>query len=196
METTGSPLAAWENFYLIIGSSAGALVGLQFVVIALIADVKRVGTREADAVDAFGTPTILHFGAVLLLSLIVSAPWPSLSIADVALGITGGIGLGYVLIVIRRARRQTGYQLVMEDWIWHMILPFIAYAGIVTAALTLRRYPLSSLFAVAGAALVLLSVGIHNAWDSVTYIAVYERQQTPAVEPGSDESRDLSADAR
>jgi hypothetical protein len=188
VETTGSPLAAWENFYLIIGSSAGALVGLQFVVIALMADVKRVGKREADALDAFGTPTILHFGAVLLLSLIVSAPWPSLSIADDALGITGAIGLGYVLIVIRRARRQTGYQLVMEDWIWHMVLPFIAYAGIVAAAFTLRRYPLSSLFAVAGAALVLLSVGIHNAWDSVTYIAVYERQQTPAAEPGSEES--------
>ena len=31
-------LAGWENFYVIVGSSAGALIGLQFVVITLIAD--------------------------------------------------------------------------------------------------------------------------------------------------------------
>ena len=30
-------LAGWENFYVIVGSSAGALIGLQFVVVALIA---------------------------------------------------------------------------------------------------------------------------------------------------------------
>lgn len=188
--TTGSLLAAWENFYVILGSSAGALVGLQFVVIALIADTKRAITkRHADAIDAFGTPTIMHFGAVLIVSLILSAPWPSLSLVAVALGISGCVGVGYVGIVIRRARRQTGYQLVMEDRIWHMVLPFIAYGAIVAAAFALRRYAVMSLFTVAGAALLLLCVGIHNAWDSVTYVAVYEPQESGhAVEPGSDES--------
>ena len=34
-----TPLAGWENFYVIVGSSAGALIGLQFVVITLIADM-------------------------------------------------------------------------------------------------------------------------------------------------------------
>jgi hypothetical protein len=190
VETTGSLLAAWENFYVILGSSGGALVGLQFVVVALIADTKRTSTkRQADALDAFGTPTILHFGAVLLVSLIMSAPWPSLSLAAVALGSSGCVGVGYVGIVIRRARRQTGYQLVMEDWMWHMVLPFIAYVAIALAALTLGRHALMSLFAVAGAALLLLCVGIHNAWDGVTYIAVYEPQESShAVEPGSKES--------
>ena len=32
-------LVGWENFYVIVGSSAGALIGLQFVVITLIADM-------------------------------------------------------------------------------------------------------------------------------------------------------------
>src|ERR1035441_4546146 len=32
-------LAGWENCYVIVGSSAGALIGLQFVVIMLIADM-------------------------------------------------------------------------------------------------------------------------------------------------------------
>ena len=30
-------LDGWENFYVIVGSSAGALIGLQFVVLTLIA---------------------------------------------------------------------------------------------------------------------------------------------------------------
>ena len=31
-------LAAWQSFYVIVGSSGGALIGLQFVVMTLIAD--------------------------------------------------------------------------------------------------------------------------------------------------------------
>ena len=37
-----SLLAGWANFYVIVGSSAGALTGLTFVVIALIRDTRRV----------------------------------------------------------------------------------------------------------------------------------------------------------
>jgi len=57
-------LAGWENFYVIVGSSAGALIGLQFVVITLIAEMP-IAQGQAQAGDAFATPTIVHFGAVL-----------------------------------------------------------------------------------------------------------------------------------
>src|SRR5205823_13469555 len=59
--------AEWQNFYVIVGSSAGALIGLQFVVITLIADMP-IGQGAAQAGHAFATPTIVHFGAVLLLA--------------------------------------------------------------------------------------------------------------------------------
>lgn len=39
-EAALSSLKAWESFYVIVGSSAGALTGLQFVVIALIAEAQ------------------------------------------------------------------------------------------------------------------------------------------------------------
>jgi hypothetical protein len=55
----------WESFYVIVGSSAGALTGLQFVVMALIADSWPKGTEKE--VAAFGTPTIVHFCSALLL---------------------------------------------------------------------------------------------------------------------------------
>jgi len=170
-----SPLTAWESFYVIIGSSAAALTGLQFVVIVLSAEVNAVGSGTT--VRAFGTPTIVHFCAVLLISAIQSAPWPALWNAGLALGACGVAGVAYAVIVFRHARRQTGYVPVLEDWIWHCILPLIAYAALLAAAFSLERDPAPSLFVIAGTALLLLFVGIHNAWDSVTYIATQQRQR-------------------
>lgn len=165
-----SPLTAWENFYVIVGSSAAALTGLQFVVIALIADRGRTSSRRE--IDAFGTPTIVHFGAVLLLAAILTAPWPTLASAGLALGASGAAGVIYVAIVTRRARRQSGYQPVFEDWLWHAILPLLAYAGIMAAAIFLQRDLAPMLFVIGAAALLLLFIGIHNSWDTVTYIAI------------------------
>ena len=68
----------WENFYVIVGSSAGALIGLQFVVIALIADMP-IARGQEQAGKAFATATIVHFGAALLLSAILNAPWHGVS---------------------------------------------------------------------------------------------------------------------
>ena len=39
-EAAGPVLVPWESFYVIVGSSGAALTGLQFVVIALLADVR------------------------------------------------------------------------------------------------------------------------------------------------------------
>jgi hypothetical protein len=67
-------LAGSENFYVIVGSSAGALIGLQFAVITLIAE-RPTAHADARAGDAFSTPSVVHFAVVLLLSAVVSAPW-------------------------------------------------------------------------------------------------------------------------
>ncbi|HEV2826919.1 MAG TPA: hypothetical protein VGW76_04895 [Pyrinomonadaceae bacterium] len=169
-DTAHSLLAAWETFYVIIGSSGAALTGLQFVVIALVAESpRRATTRE---IEAFGTPTTIHFCAVLLLSAILSAPWQGLSRVAFALGACGLTGVIYGLIVIRRARRQTTYRPVLEDWIWHSVLPLISYALLLVAAIVLSKYPRRVLFIIAATALLLLFIGIHNAWDTVTYIAI------------------------
>src|SRR6185436_2011098 len=180
-ETIASPLAAWESFYVIVGSSAAALTGLQFVVIALVAEAGMQSSgREIAAV---GTPTVVHFGAALLVSAILSAPWHMLSNAGLAIGATGVAGVIYVAIVIRRARRTQGYRPVFEDWLWHVILPLVAYTALVVAAVLLQRSPSPSLFVVAAAALLLLFIGIHNSWDTVTYVAI-ERLRPPEERRG------------
>ena len=163
-------LREWETFFFIVGSSAAALTGLQFVVIALIAD--SPGRGSLNEVNAFGTPTVVHFSAVLLGSATLSAPWHQLGGAAVVLGIFGIAGLVYSLIVVRRARRTTGYKPVLEDWIWHVVLPIAAYTVATVSAFTLPYRPEPSLFAIAATALLLLFIGIHNSWDTVTYIAM------------------------
>lgn len=173
-------LAGWENFYVIVGSSAGALIGLQFVVITLIADMP-MGRGAAQAGQAFGTPTIVHFGAVLLVAAILSAPWHGVIAASVLSGLLGLAGFVYEIIVVRRMRAQTLYTPEFEDWLFHVLLPFVAYAILGASALASSSYPVEALFAVAAAALLLLFIGIHNAWDAVTYhVYVQRRKQLKA----------------
>src|SRR5207249_9258134 len=121
-----------------------------------------------------------HFAFVLLLASIVAAPWPTLSSAAIAIGACGLVGVVYVCIVIRRTRRQSGYAPVLEDWIWHIVLPLAAYAALAAAAFALTRHPLPSLFVVGASSLLLLFAGIHNAWDTVTYVLL--DQQAPGRE--------------
>lgn len=163
-------LVPWGNFYVIVGSSAAALIGIQFVVIALIANLRHLAS--ADSIRAFGTPTVVHLGVALVVSAPMSAPWHSLSRASIALATCGLGGLGYATLAILRARRQTAYKPVWEDWIWYAALPCGAYAALAVAALLLRAATQAAAFVIGTAALGLLLIGIHNAWDSVTHVVV------------------------
>jgi hypothetical protein len=169
------PFAEWESFYVIVGTSAAALTGLQFVVIALIAETERPSSMRA--VSAFGSPNVVHFCAALLISAILSAPWHRLSSAGLSLGVAGAAGAVYVLLVLRRARQQEDYQPVLEDWIFHTLLPLLGYGALVISALLLHRHTPQALFVTGGVSLLLVFVGIHNAWDTVTFVAVEQRQQ-------------------
>jgi hypothetical protein len=180
-----TPLAGWENFYVIIGSSAGALIGLQFVVMALVANLPRSAV-QGDAGNAFATPNVVHFGTALLVSGLLTVPWHDLSTITVLLGILGLCGVAYSLIVARRMRVQTLYRPVFEDWLCHAILPFIGYAMLASSAFEARGvYAYGSMFGVAAAVLLLLFVGIHNAWDAATYHVFVIRSKRQSSEPDS-----------
>jgi len=160
-------LIEWESFYVIVGSSAGALIGLQFVVLTLIAQKPQMATAEGGA--AYLTPTIVHFGTVLLLSAVLRVPWHGIGAFAIAWGFVGLAGIAYVAIVHLRMRRQEGYQAQLEDWLFHTLLPFVAYALLALSALAASSHEREALFGVAAAVLLLLFCGIHNAWDVVAY---------------------------
>ena len=190
-EAAPSIFSAWESFYVIVGSSGAALTGLMFVVVTLIADRPQLGS--SNAIDAFGTPTIVHFCVALFVAAVVSAPWSSIVIVDWLLLALGVFGLVYQAIILFRARRQTTYQPVFEDWLWHTILPTFAYLAFLVAGLFLRRDATPSLFAVGGATLLLLFIGIHNAWDTLTYLAFTQRPEPNETKAAADESTPASA---
>ena len=170
-------LDGWENFYVIVGSSAGALIGLQFVVMTLIA-AKPIARVDNLAGGAFARPSVVHFGVVLLLSAIASAPWKEIITVAVLWGLVGLCGVVYVAVVARRMRVQSAYQPVFEDWLFHVLLPFAAYAVLAISAYAGHSHARPALFLVGAAALLLLFIGIHNAWDAVTYhVFVRSRQE-------------------
>ncbi len=175
-------LAAWAGFYTIVGSAAAALTGLQFVVIAFIAD-KRTIRREG--LEAFGAPTIVHFCAVLLLAVVLSAPWRADRSLRMALVLASAAGIGYTLVVTWRAIRQKDYAPVLEDWLWHNAFPLAAYLVLIVAAARARPDGGWGPFTIAAMTVFLLFIGIHNAWDAVAYNAV-QRSQQEAQEPATE----------
>src|SRR5579859_3433651 len=169
-------LSTWQNFYVIIGSAAATLTGLLFVVATLIAGVRERVSKPDEAFATFNTPNVVHFCAVLLVAAILSAPWQALWNAGLLLGLLGLGGATYIVIVLRRVlrrtHRQTGYQPVLEDWLWHTVFPLVSYTALVVAAIVLPGHPAPALFVIAAGTVLLLFIGIHNAWDNVIYIAI------------------------
>jgi hypothetical protein len=70
-----------------VGSSGGALIGLQFVVITLIANRRNLA----------------------------SAPWTSLGILSIVLGMCGVGGLAYSAVVVRRAHVVSAFGTVPSE---------------------------------------------------------------------------------
>jgi hypothetical protein len=165
-----SSLAAWSDFYVIVGSSAAALTGLQFVVIALVNDLRQAPSEQTLA--AFSTPTVVHFALALLTSATLASPWPALWQAGLTAAACGVGGFIYELVVRRRTRVQTQYKPVWEDWVWHIVLPLVAYASLTLSAVLLDRYQTWAPFGIGAAVLLMVFIGIHNAWDTVTYVAL------------------------
>jgi hypothetical protein len=181
-------LTNWENFYVIVGSSAGALTGLMFVVITLISGESERQRRNPEGdLAAYGTPNVFHFCAVLVLSALLSAPWESLTLVGALLVLSGLIGVIYAGIIlrrmIRRARLQGGYTPVVEDWLWFGAFPLSAYVALAVVAILFASHPAPAMFVIGGAMVLLLLVGIHNAWDTVTFLAVSRNASSDKAGP-------------
>jgi hypothetical protein len=182
-------IQGWDNYYVIVGSSAAGLTGLTFVVIALAADARRM---SAVGLRAFVTPTIVYFCTVLGLSAYLSMPAQNPWSLGVGLGVVGAGGVLYAITSGVSMRRLDGrYVPVLEDWLWHVIFPGIVYAGLLLGAVLLHSSPALALYTIAALLLILLFIGIHNAWDVAAAISLRptdeakqqdEKVPTPPVE--------------
>jgi hypothetical protein len=173
---TTSLVAEWDNFYVITGSAAAGLTGLTFVVIALSADAKRV---SMDGLRAYVTPTIVHFGAVLALAAYLSMPRHGVLSLSVGFGAAGAAGLAYSAYIAVSIRRiASDYSPVHEDWIWNVALPAIVYGALLALAFLIWRLPTLSMYGAAVASVLLMFIGIHNAWDIAVWNTVRNRSDS------------------
>ena len=165
-------LSQWQNFYMIMGTAAATLTGLMFVVTTLIAGIDAHLSTLNAAVSAFNTPTVVQFGAVLLLAGVLSAPWQTFSSLRLLLGLVSLGMVIYLIIVLRRMWRVPHYRSTLEDWLWYLAYPLLAHVLLIVAAFVLPENPAPALYIIGVAMILLLLVGIRNAWDMVTFLAV------------------------
>jgi hypothetical protein len=170
------PLAEWNSFYVLVGSAAAGLTGLTFVVISLAAEKRRaseVGLRT------FVTPTVVHFAAVFALAAYLSAPHQNVTSLCLGLGVAGTAGLVYIGTVAAAMRGLRAlYVPVREDWIWNAILPALSYVSLLAMAALCRHKPEYSLYGVGTVSIVLLFIGIHNAWDVAVWNSVTRQRDS------------------
>ena len=170
------PLESWTNFYVILGSSAGGLTGLTFVVIALVSEAQSV---HISGLRAFITPTVMHFCSVLAIAALLNVPGQRPSSLGLCLGASGLTGVGYSIgTIVQLYRNRALYRPVAEDRIWNALLPTLCYLMLLIAAALLPWHAPMALYATAGVSLLLLFIGIHNAWD----IAVWFTAQRPSAQ--------------
>ena len=178
-----SPLAGWDNFYVIVGSAAGGLTGLTFVVIALVRDgvnVRPTGLR------AYVSPTMVHFGGVLALAAYLSMPHQNISTVSAGLVLGGLAGVVYGIFTALSLRKTgtAAYTPVREDWVWNVIMPTLVYLALCVMGFLIWYRPEQTLFGVATLALFLLFIGIRNAWDIAVFMTT-KRGPDPPGSPGS-----------
>ena len=175
MSGSAAALGAWATFYTMLGSSAAALTGLMFVVIGIVMSSSRL-RRSADGMSVFSTPTVVHFGATLFIAVIALVPWHSTRVPASLFALAGLLGIAYMLRLMYRTRNLENYRVDLDDWAWYSVLPFVAYGALVAGGLWTLAAVERALFVVAGAAVLLVFIGLRNAWDIVTYIAAREQE--------------------
>lgn len=171
-----SLLAGWDNFYVIVGSTAGGLTGLTFVVVSLTTDTQRAQPR---GLKLFVTPTIVHFGTVLAIAAFLAMPHLHVVTLSCVFAGAGVAGLGYVGWIAAQIRGpEIQYVPVIEDWVFNAIVPFLVHGCLLSFAWLVWGHTQLVLYGVALVTLILLFTGIHNAWDIAVWMAISRKSET------------------
>jgi len=164
-------LAPWAGFFTMMATAAATLIGLMFVVVTLVTRIEQPGDAD-DGLATFSTPTVIHFGAALLVSSILIAPWPRLGGVFALITLVGLAGFTHMIRVAYKARRLTVYDPDAEDWAWYTVFPFIAYSAVLAGGITIPLGPRLAFWVLAATVMLLIFIGIRNAWDVVTFLAM------------------------
>ena len=175
------PLQAWHEFYFLLGTSAAALTGLMAVVVSINPDT--IAERSAVGARAFITPTMVFFTTAFVVSALLLAPEVPVRSLAVLLALTGIAGVAYLLWTRGHHYYVHGVDgqppnLDREDWIFFIGLPYLSYLLLIAAAVGIWLHAGFGAPTLAIATMLLLVVGIHNAWDLVIWLAQQRRNSS------------------
>jgi hypothetical protein len=166
-------LETWHEFYLLIGTAGVTLTGLLFVVVSLGPHV--VANHRATGVRAFISPNAVYFTTTLVVSAVLMVPdLPAMAIgAFLCLGAVASLGY----LAYTKAHQQARHnKLPFLDWIWFVGLPIAGYMLLLISGIGFLLQAALSMHGVAVALILLLVIGIRNAWDLVIWISQQEHK--------------------
>jgi hypothetical protein len=160
----------WHDFYMLAGTASATLVGLMFVAASIGAAIFTEENKPP--MQAFLTPTVVHFAAVLLTCLLVTIPthnWLTLGSLIGAGGLAGSVYSGAILVRIVIKRR---FNVDLVDGLFYALLPGLGYLLLLAAGALVLLRSAASVDVIAAALLTLLLAGVRNAWDMMVWIAI------------------------
>jgi hypothetical protein len=179
-------LQAWETYYLLIGTSAAALVGVMFIVATLTAEI------AVDQIDrgtiVYQSPIVFHLSVIATVSALALVPEHLLVVAALLLIAAGVAGLVYAGVTLRRiAEPYDFYQPTIWDHLFFGVLPGLSYLLMLAGGASVFWVPELAAETVGAATLLLLLVSIRNAWDVATFAvrmarAVAAKEKAPGKE--------------
>jgi hypothetical protein len=170
----------WHDFYLLVGTASATLVGLMFVAASIGAQIFREENRAA--IEAFISPTIVHFGTALFACILATIPEHTGMEFIVLLSVLGLAGLGYSARVWTQLVVRHKFSVDVIDRLFYAVIPGVGQLLVFFSGVMLLTRPAAGLDCLAAALLTLLLAGIRNAWDMTMWIVI----RAPIAEPRSD----------
>jgi hypothetical protein len=175
MRQLADALGQWHDFYMLLGGASATLVGLLFVAASVGAGAFSGVRRGASRM--FLSASVIHFSSLLIACLIVLAPaenWVSLG---VMIAMSGTFGLVYYGLTWRDTVRDgLSKRIDWDDRIWYGVLPVICYMCETASGVALALRSAFGCMALALSLVLLLMIGIHNAWD-ITLWSITRRRE-------------------
>jgi hypothetical protein len=176
---------AWESFYFMVGSAAAGLIGLLFVVVTLTADLDR--SRVLRNAGIYMTPIVLHFAIVFSNSAVAMAPGLPVPARAILFGLPALVGLGNAAracLGIRAAASGAEAPHWSDFWLYGAA-PAGIYVCLLAAVAALWAQAGWAAYALAALQLLLLMIGIRNAWDLVIWLTPGRNLTASAVNAGA-----------
>lgn len=159
---------AWETFYLLLGTSAAALIGMMFVVITLTAEIRMDQMNRGTVI--YHNPTIFHLGVIVAVSALVLVPDHLVTLVapiEIAAGLAG---LVYCVLTLRRLYEPADfYTATISDRLFYGFIPGLLYAVLTVGGTAIWWGPDLAGETIGVATLLLLLLAVRNAWDVATF---------------------------